>query len=227
MFIHFNLIEWFATIISWSIIGFIAFKIYQKKTDDLENWKLVFIILIGFLALDLNWVSRSHSISFAVIPLGVLILALFLKKRGSWEKYKPYAWLGFWANYIFLFLSLIANLIHGQIYDKSDIHTFISDTSNMEVINVDTSKIEYSVSLSKLMEMVESAYLEESDDYYWIEEDLHTEQGTPKQFPYQLIEVNPKWGSGIDASIFLEKDRQGILILTEEENYYFRTAEPF
>ncbi|CAM5222527.1 hypothetical protein UACE39S_02711 [Ureibacillus acetophenoni] len=63
--------------------------------------KIAVAIVVGLFTFSINFGNEMMKIS--ILPLGVWILYFAFRNKGeSWEKYRAYAWLGFWANFIFL-----------------------------------------------------------------------------------------------------------------------------
>ena len=63
----------------------------------------------------------------------------------------------------------------------------------------------------------------------WYEDTyMNTDTNHSKErFPYQLMGISSKWGSGMDTIIYMEEDGKGILISTPQRQLYFRCDESF
>ena len=165
-------------------------------------------------------------IQISILPLGVWILYWFLRKDELiWQKYRPFVWLGFIANYILLIFLFIGLLINHLLYPGHNLSTYISNVEKAYIINTHPTANESSLTKENLIASIHTA---KQQDYYslsWYNESLLGEDSeeTTERFPYMLANTLPKWGSGLRTSIYLEKNGKGILITTQEKQYYFQT----
>lgn len=225
----FNLIELIFDLISWAIIGLIAYRLYKRKPDKSKVWKIIVCIYIGLFSFSINWNVADTPIKIAILPLGVWILYWFLKsKEGSWERYRSFAWLGFWANFIFLAAALLSIPVHQAIYSEDELSTYISHVEDASVIATHPSAKEQILdkeSLQKQLRNMKPAVNHGIEWYNEIESSAIKPDNRSEKFPYQLIDFTPKWGSDFHAVIYIEADGKGLLVTTPKKQLYFRFKE--
>ncbi|WP_246879965.1 hypothetical protein [Bacillus suaedae] len=225
--INFNIIVFLTELIAWAIIGFIAFRIYRKLSIKPRIWKVGLVILFGLFSFSINWTMFDTLIRISILPLGVWILYAVLKgKEGRWQTYRGFAWLGFWANYIFLAATLIALPIHQAIYPEEKPSTYISDISNASIIKTHPTGNKMLLNKDLLISQLDTFDQDRIMSDVWYEETYMNTDDSNKineRFPYLLTEVKSKWGSGINSTIYIEEDGAGILISTADRQYYFRS----
>lgn len=220
----FNLISFIASCIGWLVILSIALRVYKRQVEKPKRWLLFSFILGGLLSFSFNVVLWGELVRFAILPLGVWIMYAFLRrKEGGWTLYRPYAWLGFWGNYIFLATTLLSLPIHDAIYPADDPSTYISNVKNASLIHLHPSARGEGIQKEHLLSHLKSMKPEMFFTEEWYEATyLNREENERERMPYQLIGVAPKWGSGRSAALFIEEDGKGILLTTEEKQYYYR-----
>ena len=218
-----------ATVLAWGVIAYLACKLYRRNPDQQVGWKAVLILVIGLLSFSFTWTVANTAIQIAVLPLGVWILYFILKrKEGRWERYRKFAWLGFGANYIFLLGVLAASSIGHFVYPADHAETFVSDVREASMLSVHPTghaddALNVKVLNSKIQTLKQSQLFNDS----WYEETFYQEKAKYERFPYVLLDAKPKWGSGVRAAIFVEKDGKGLLIQTPSESLYFRSTQSF
>lgn len=221
-----NIVEISTTILAWIIIGIIAFRIYKKQLDKPNIWKMIIVIIVGLFSFSFNWNMFDTIVQVSILPLGVWILYAFLKRKEErWQKYRPFAWLGFWANFIFLVTSLIAIPIHHLIYAENEPATYMSNVENAAIIPIHPSANEYSLMKENLLQQIHSLKQEIFFSNQWYYETyLDTESNKRNErFPYMLMGTLPKWGSGLSTTVYVEGDGKGILIVTPKKQFYFHS----
>ena len=221
-----NIVAFASTILCWGIIILIALKIAKKQQVSLKNWKFIVAVLIGLFSFSLTIQFQDTAVNIAVLPLGVWILFAFLRKRGeSWEKYRRFAWLGFFSNYLFLAVSFFVEPIHESIYPPEELSTYIGARSDIEIENLHPSAKQQQHIIDNLQQVLTDF---ESTTFFvdeWYNE-IRFNYEQPKveeRFPYLVVGHEPKWGSGIATSIYIERDGKGILLSTTKTQYYFRS----
>ncbi|MFJ8065406.1 hypothetical protein ACIQYS_12315 [Psychrobacillus sp. NPDC096426] len=223
-----NIIEIATSIAAWIIIVVLAIRIYKKQLEQPKTWKTIIVILIGLFSFSINWDVFDTLVQIAILPLGVWILYAFLnRKDGLWEKYRYYAWLGFWSNFIFLSTALIAIPINYFVYPENEPRTYISNVENASIIAIHPSAKEHMVVKENLQKPIHNLKTKTFFSNEWYNE-TYMEAGADKRkerFPYLLINTLPKWGSGLGAAIYIEKDGKGLLIATPKKQYYFQSDE--
>lgn len=217
------------SILAWAIIIFWMYRTLNKKQDKLKIWKVIIITLVGIFSFTINLSILGTFVKFPVLPLGVWILCgwYFKSKKDTWMNYRVFAWIGFFSNFFFLLATLLSALVHGMIYPKDEPTTYISNVEKASIIKIHSSGNYQSVNGKKLQNQIE--VMEKASIYSdkWYEETWQGETPKYERFPYQLLGVLPKWGSGIQAIIYIEKDGKGILIDTPHKQVYFRSEEAF
>jgi hypothetical protein len=215
-------------ILAWGSIIFLAYRVYKKQTVRLKVWKVLIVMLVGLISFSINWSMFDTMLKFPILPLGVWILYfVFRGKEERWQTYRSFAWLGFWANFIFLASALIAIPLHHVIYPKNEPLTYISNVDNASILNIHPSAKDLSLNKDKLSKQLHTMSQETifSDQWY---EDTYMNTETNKrneQFPYQLIGTSSKWGSGLDTIVYIEDDGKGILLSIPQKQLYFRSED--
>lgn len=222
----FNIVEFIFTLLVWGIILFFAFRIYKNQEERPKIWKIIIVLIVGLFTFSITLPFFHTSIRIALLPLGVWILFAILKnKEHRWNKYRKYAWLGFFSNYIFLVSFVLTFYIHSLIYHQHSINTYIGDISEAKVVSIHPSGKSNFDLKEDFMESISS--MEQGDFFASVPiEELFTGEFREKgeeRFPYILVNYKPKWGSGIKSVIYIEEDGKGILIRTENESMYFRS----
>ncbi|ESU33834.1 hypothetical protein G3A_04125 [Bacillus sp. 17376] len=218
-------------LVAWGSIFILARRIYSKQDLKPIIWKLIIVILVGLFSFSINLPYMDQQIKLAILPLGVWILyGIYSRKNEgiSWDRYRKYAWLGFFANFIFLTVSLINPLIHSAIFPANDISTYLSDIINGKIIQTHPSADKKILDRDSLIIQLDSIKEEPvySEKWYYEAFESGVEPAKAEErFPYQLAGTEAKWGSGIDPMIFVEQDGKGILISTGEKQVYFRAEK--
>ena len=214
-------------ICSWAAIGLLFFKVY-KKGEQLQVWKASIFLFIGMFTftISLEWWDLSFRIP--VIPLGLGILYAFFGREGrreSWQRYRKFAWMGFYSTFLFLAATLLQKPLDGWLYPKDDMSTYISDVNRLEVIAIHPDAGHVILDKENLQQAIQKA-----DRRPFDVEAVYNEvfEGNEKheRFPYLLLGTVPKKGSGIEAIVYIEEGGRGILISPSEgHQLYFRTEE--
>lgn len=222
--IHFSSV--FSGVLGWGIVGILAYHLYKKQLAKPKIWKILIIILIGKFSFSFSWYMYDTIINIPILPLGVWILYLFLKeKKDNWQRYRPFAWLGFFANFIFIFSALITIPVYYIIYPKYEPSTYLSNIENTSITPIHPSAENLTLSNKKLGEQI---HVLKEDKFYseeWYEKTYMIDEPNKRseRFPYQLIGAKSKWGSGLETMIYVEDDGKGILISTPKYQLYFRS----
>ncbi|OIK10472.1 hypothetical protein BIV60_20995 [Bacillus sp. MUM 116] len=209
--------------LGWVFIGVIAYQIYKKYTVKPTKWKAIVANLIGVFSFTINWNMSGILIKFPILPLGVWILYGILKRRGdSWSTYRPFAWLGFWANFIFLLTSLGSGPIQQVLYPQNNVSTYISITDHAAIIKIYSPGKDDSLNKENLHKQLSSMKQGNiySEQWYYSMVDSKKKD---ERFPYQLIGSSPKFGIDLKTIVYVEKDGKGLLIVTPYEQFYFRS----
>lgn len=216
------------TLLAWGVIWYFAYRIYKKQEERPKIWKLIIVLLVGIFSFSITIPIFHTNIQIALLPLGVWILfAIFKNKEQRWNKYRKYAWLGFFGNYIFLLSLLLTFFIHSLIYNQNSINTYIADISEAKIVTIHPSGKDNIYLRDDFMESI--LKMEHGDFFARVNyDDMFigelNERGQ-ERFPYMLVNFKPMWGSGIKPNIYIEEDGKGILINTERESMYFRSDD--
>lgn len=219
-----NLTDLISILLGWSIIGILAFRIYKKKQEHTSIWKIIIILFVGLFSFSIFIPFRNTTVELAILPLGVWILYLILKRRGSWIKYRNYAWLGFLGNYILLVTFFLTFWIHPFIYDMNSLDTYIRDTEDLKVISVHPSGKKDVYLVDDFLEIVPD--MEEKEFFSTVSyEEMYMNDPFERneRFPYILVNSKSKWGSGIHSVIYIEYDYKGLVVTSENGSIYFRS----
>lgn len=221
-----NIIALSITVLCWGIILYVALKIAKKEQESYKSWKLFLVILVGLFSFSLTFSFQDMPVKIAILPLGVWILFAILRKReGAWKKYRKLAWLGFFSNYLFLVVSVVETPIHQWMYPPEQLSTYIGANSDLEIESLHPSGKQERHIIGQLQRALTDI---ESTPFFvdeWYNE-AYLNYEPPKveeRFPYLVVGHEPKWGSGIAASIYIERDGKGILVSTTKTQYYFRS----
>jgi len=223
-----DVVEWSLTLLVWIIVALLAWRIYKKQEESVKAWKIVLLMVAGLFSFSVNFPNDGGMIRLAVLPLGVMILSfVFRKKKESWSVYRKYAWLGFFANYIFLATSLLSSPIHSAIYPADQADTYIAEVNEPALRIIHPSgevKAINEQNFEKAISKLVKTDFPSLDWYYEVEKFEPTEpKYVVEKFPYVIDGIEPKWGSGIRSIVYLEKDGKGILISSPKGQYYFRS----
>ncbi|MCD8510048.1 MAG: hypothetical protein LRY73_09390 [Bacillus sp. (in: Bacteria)] len=225
-----NIIEIALSLLSWGLIIYFIFHLYQKQEVKPKIWKAIIATLVGIFSFNFDFPMFGTILQIPILPLGVWVLLWYASSRpGAWDKYGRYAWLGFKANFIFLGATLLTVFLHHAIYPKDELSTYIADYENASIIALHPSaKEEVQFHKERFAQQFDSIKEEPFDSIDWYNELTFIEpEDRKEQFPYQLFGTSSRWGSGIPTLIYVEKDGKGILIDSSENQRYFRSEEAF
>lgn len=211
-------------VFAWVVIGIIAVHLYKKQSEKPPLWKVVLVVLIGLFSFAISLEMFGEVLRISILPLGVWILYWFLrKKKTTWQKYRPFAWFGFGANFILMTFLLIGIPIHYLLYPENEPSTYISNVEGAYIINTHPTAIESSLMKENLIDLIQGAKQQNYFSDSWYNETVMEPDKTTERFPYMLADTLPKWGSGLHTTVYLEKNGKGILITTQEKQFYFQT----
>ncbi|MGE6489186.1 hypothetical protein [Paenisporosarcina sp. NPDC076898] len=219
-----NVVEVSVTILAWCVVAWIAYRLYNRQLNKSRIWKVLVVMLVGLFSFSINTEIFGTLMRISILPIGVWILyAYFRKKNEEWQTYRPFAWLGFAANFIFLAFALLAVPIFQFIY-PSEPSIFLSNIDNATIIpihaGVKHEKMDKENALATILDFSEEPI---HSEVWYHKADLGADStNTQEKFPYQLIGAIPKWGSGLISVAYIEEDGKGLLISTPKEQHYFR-----
>lgn len=215
-------------LIGWCIVLSLALRRYTRELEKPAIWRLAMVLLIGLFSFTLPVQVFQLPLKLAILPLGVWIVFLATRKP-SWMKYRYFAWLSFWSNYIFAVLGLIAGLIHGTVYPQEKPATYITGVEGVAVAAIHPTAVDGAMlnvkALAAEVHRLNSAPitgLEWHQETRFQDSPLYEEE----RFPYMLLGTKARWGSGIKAVIYVESDGRGLLITTADKGYYYRSDVP-
>jgi hypothetical protein len=224
-----NVVEVSFSILAWALLIFLTYRTLKKKQVKLKIWKVVFFTVVGIFSFSINFSIFNTLVKFPVLPLGVWILSgWYIKsKNDTWMEYRVFAWIGFFSNFFFLIATIFSPQVHNVIYPIDEPSTYLSNVENASIIKIHTSGNYQTINRNTLQKQIET--MEQATIYSdkWYEETWQGETPKNERFPYQLLGVLPKWGSGILDIIYIEKDGKGILIDTPKKQVYFRFEKAF
>lgn len=223
-----NVIDLLMTLLSWGVIIYFMSYIYRKQEVKPLLWKIALVTIIGLIIFSFDFTVFNTIIKIPILPLGVWVVYFFARgDEAVWEKYRPYAWLGFFANFLFIATALVTILLHNLVFPKSDLTTFISSFETAEINQLHSSAAEVRLDQELLKRLAFDEQIVQSVQWY-SEIELNGEPNERKEkFPYQLVGTTSKWGSGIPTMIYIEENGKGILVDTTDKQRYFRTDESF
>lgn len=219
------------TTLNYLIYGILFYRLYKKRDPKPIWWKALIVSFIGQFIFSINFNFFDSIIQLPILPLGVWILYWILKSKNRaerWGKYRPFAWLGFWLRFLYMFTSLLIHPLDHLMFPKDELHTFLSDSKGAKIIKTTSTAKNVNVNRSILAKSISSFKLDKIYSEIWYHE-MYEDNGKAKKerFPYLLIGTKPKWGSNLNEMIYVEKDGKGLLVITKEKQYYFRTDHRF
>ncbi|PLR71245.1 hypothetical protein [Bacillus sp. UMB0728] len=220
-----NAVEWAATILAYAAIVIAAIVLYKKQDEKPKVLKIILIMFIGLFSFSINWQSDGLPIRLPILPLGVWILYFFSRgKEGRWAKYRRFAWLGFAANFALLAASLAAAMFYHGVYDTKDPAVYLASVEDAEVVLLHPSAEQTVLRQGALLETgIWTRGNFDSEEWY---REITMDDNHDERFPYLLSGTEPKWGSGLESVIYIEKDGKGVLISGPDAQMYYRSEKP-
>ncbi|REK71275.1 hypothetical protein [Paenibacillus paeoniae] len=223
-----NVILIIATVLGWGVVFYWILRQYRGMKEKPVIWKMLFATLVGIFSASGNFTIMSTTVKLSILPLGVWVLYFFLR-NGSWSIYRKFAWIGFFSSYIFVATTLLGSLLHHVVYDKSDPFTYVADTGKAQLVSIHPSASDVTWDQHAFQDGMRVLEFQQSRDtlnwYYESAVENGVNYGN-ERFPYAVVGAKSRWGSGYEASLYLEYDGKGLLIQTPERHYYFRSEEP-
>ncbi|WP_078551443.1 hypothetical protein [Bacillus alkalicellulosilyticus] len=221
-----NVAEAITSLLAYGIIFLLFYRLYMKQESKPVIWKAIVVALVGFFTFSIHW---EESFRIPILPLGVWIVLWYAKARkGAWKRYRKFAWLGFFSNFIFLVLSLLTILLQDAFYPKQHPATYLASFEEVEIISIHPSAMEgVQIDEARLEEAIDNLVVKPINGIQWYNDmTLHYDtMEVAEKFPYMLTGVSAKWGSGIDVTIYVEHDGQGLLITTKQTQLYMRSNQ--
>ncbi|MGE7766285.1 hypothetical protein [Peribacillus sp. NPDC096540] len=211
-------------VFSYVLIGIIFYIVYKKQEDAPKVWKALFVLLMGIFSFSLTFNLSDKVIGVPILPLGVALLSWFLRRNGNeerWQRFRRFAWLGFFSNFIFLATSFLNTPLEALMFPKNEPSTYIMDVEKASLMATHPNTKEVTLNkegLQRQMNKMKQKKIESESWYYGIKE----ESGYKEIFPYILTGTVPKKGRGLETLIFIEEDGKGLLITPNKgrQSYY-------
>lgn len=210
-------------------IGIIVFfaKLFRSQDEKPKVWKALIVLLVGMFSFSIDFMFLDTFFQFPLLPLGVMGLYLaFSNRKDRWNVYRPYAWVGFMALFIFLIANIITVPIQNLVYPKDQLNTYISDVEDASIILTHPSGEEVGLDTQVFEGALDGMKRESFNSIEWYNSISGFEgEEQDELFPYVLNGTSPKWGSGVEGIIYIESDGKGLLVTTQGEQYYFRSND--
>lgn len=191
---------------------------------------LTVLLVVGLFSFSIDFYWQQTLVRLAILPLGVWLTFLiyyFRTKKDGWYRVRPYLWVGFFSNYLFLLITILSSLIFSAVYPNSQLTTYFTNPDDVSLVKthtiaetkaIDTPTLKQQLTKAKQQSIEAIAWYEDSDPY-------HNNEKINEKFPYMLTGVKAKWGSGLDSIIFIENNGKGLLIQSEQGQAYYRLSE--
>ncbi|WP_413374951.1 hypothetical protein [Alkalihalobacillus sp. 1P02AB] len=216
----------------WSLFLIVLVSIYRRDEAVHSLWRVLLVGYIGLFSYDFSFQINEIQYTAPILPLGVFILVLFLRKReNGWAKYKKYAWIGFAFNFLFFMTDIVERPLHNSLYDIYDLETLITNVDDVTVFTIHPSGEK--VHFDPESFYYDSFIIETFNSITWYDQ-IQMNNDKPielidrvEKFPYMMVGVESKKGSGFTPIVYIEEDSLGLLIQVGEEHLYFRTNDVF
>ena len=219
-----HLPEAIGTGFAYLIILLLFIYLYRRQQERPQVWKAAAVFAAGLFSFSLKISVSGLLVSLALIPLGVLFLMWFLsRKPGRWQRYKVFAWFGFWANYLFLAGQILSAAAASLLYPADELGTYVAKADRPELIVIHSQAAERMVLEDQLLEQVSTAVKTPAPAEEWY--------GTARErklesFPYILEGTFPKTGSGLQALLHVSKNGKGLLVTDSSgKQLYFKLKD--
>lgn len=206
------------------LIGIVIYYERQEKASERPVlWKALVIAVICLFSFTLNIPMGEYVGKLALLPLGVWIVYAVTKNK-SWSRYRRYAWIGFWWNYVFLAVGLLGHFAYEGIYPKQSIATYIANAEKARLVAIHPSAPKASLDAAWLEQGLKTLKLQpEYDSISWGYEANDTEK---ERFPYVLLGMESRWGSGINPELYVQRDGKGLLVVWSNRYLYYSAPAP-
>jgi hypothetical protein len=222
-------LTWLMTAIAWGIMIIGAVIMIRRQKHQAPFWRAFLVFMVGVFTISYTFEPRGIMVRIPILPLGVLILYLTLRrKNGRWERYRRFAWFGFAGNILLAIMSLAAIPLSSIVYPQDSPTTYLSNPQEVSILKSHPAGSEVSLDHKKLVEQLEGMKQAQPDGEMWYMESTVEDEDqskAPERFPYLLNGVEPKWGSGLSPLIYVEGNGKGLLILSGDTQYYYQLSE--
>ncbi|MHA7966441.1 hypothetical protein ACX93W_20140 [Paenibacillus sp. CAU 1782] len=224
-----NLVSWLLTSAAWIGISIVLIRHYRRQESKPVLWKALLAVIIGIPAFNAHIDMFGFTGKLAVLPIGVGLIYVVIKKE-SWQKYRMFAWAGFWSNYAMLAVALLTGMLFSAVYPTGELSTYLAHVDKARLVQTHPSAPSGQFTVEKLKVSIQEAVLQDNFPVLdWYHQSMLEGEVLyrKERFPFMLNGIEPQWGSGIHSSAFVEADGQGLLIVTGSDYLYFRSEEPF
>jgi hypothetical protein len=212
-------------ILAMIVIGVLAYRIYKKQEEKPKKWKVIIVIIVGLFSFSFTLPVFDTSVKIPILPLGVCFLYfIYRNKVEKWVRYRRFAWLGFFANFIFLAASFLSYPIQSALFPEDELSTYIANVKEAEIVSTHPSANKQQLNKKSLESQINTMKKDSipSEEWYY-NTVVNVEPADRKErFPYQLTGTETKWGSGTSAVIYVEEDGKGLLVWTPTKQLYYR-----
>lgn len=221
-----NSIMWTGTIICWGLILGAIFYTYVKQHDKLTPLRIIITFLVGLISFSINFPFGGETLKIAILPLGVWLLYAVLRHK-DWARYRKYAWIGFFSNYLFLISSFVTVPLHALVFAQDEPSTYVAELSEASIFVTHSAEDGHVTLEPNALAVIAQAKVAQMESDTWYNETALAEQGQKRErFPYLLVGTHAKKGSGYTPSVYLERDGFGLLVITDKQHIYFQTEQP-
>lgn len=221
-----NVLAILFTLIVWAIIIYFILRIYKKENVIVPIWKILIAYYIGAFTLSLPLHLFGASVELAILPLGAWLSYAILNRRGSWQIYRKYVWLGFFSTYFYVVAFFIEHPLHMLLYKQDDLITYVSNVSEAQIYSVHPLGNQDAFLIDSAEDQLQNFTLNNLFNDEWYEEMyLNGNEQKRERFPYLLYDTKSKWGSGYKPTVYIEQDGKGILVTLQNDQYYFSSEQ--
>ena len=212
-----------------AIFTLLAIRIYKREETKGKWWVIIIIFLIGRFSISLDLPLFGHTHNLAIFPLGAGLFYLFTRTRQqAREIYKPYIWLGFFANYAFFVCGILTIFVTNALFPPGHLSTYIESFEDATILNIHPSAQDKIQLSNNAYELLDKSIQTEVHAHEWYNGQAYNQMAYKEEkFPYMLQNVTATAGLNIDVFYYIEQDGKGLLVQTPDQHYYFRTEDTF
>jgi hypothetical protein len=206
-------------------IGVLAYRIYKKQEEKPKKWKAFIVIIVGLFSFSITVPGFDAFVKIPILPLGVWILYfIYRNKVEKWVRYRRFAWLGFFANFIFLAATFLSYPFQSALYPENKLTTYMATVKEAKLVNIHPSAKNQQLNKNSLEKQINTMKKDSipSEEWYYNTVVNVEPEDRKERFPYQLTGTETKWGSGTSAVIYVEEDGKGLLVWTPTKQLYYR-----
>lgn len=203
------------------VVFYFARKYRNRSNTPISWWKIIITCIVGLISVTIPFEFFDAYHSFALFPLGAFVFYIFTRKT-HWHTYRPFIWIGFFANYAFFIVSIVTVPIENAFYPPDRLTTYTNSVNYAQVVTSHTSgEVDMLLIDDPNMALITHQQQEVAAEkwYYDYTETQHFY--TEEEFPYLLTDYQKRSGMTKPYSIFVNKTGDGLLVITEKHQYYF------